>query len=67
MIFLGVPYLNDYTRGAFEALSWIQTILEDLENRPDAVKTLRKEIEEAISDIRRGIGVDFRFRLRISA
>jgi len=37
------------------------TELEDMENKWASLKT---EVDEAIRDIRKGIGVDFRERLR---
>ena len=35
-----------------------------LESEGDPWQTLKREIDEAITDIRRGVGVDFRERLR---
>lgn len=56
--------MNDYTRGAFEALSWVESLIENLKNHPEGWKTLTKEVNDATIDIKRGIGVDFRYRLR---
>ena len=56
--------MNDYTKGAFECLSWVEAKMADLERRGDKWECLRKEIMEAVDDIRRGVGVDFRERLR---
>ncbi len=56
--------MNDFGKGVFEALSWVgarMTELEDMENKWASLKT---EVDEAIRDIRKGIGVDFRERLR---
>ncbi len=38
--------------------------MSDLEGRGDVWEALRKEIRDAIYDIRRGVGVDFRDLLR---
>ncbi|RLI46326.1 hypothetical protein DRO69_03305 [Candidatus Bathyarchaeota archaeon] len=56
--------MNDYTRGAFEALSWVEGLIDDLKNHPEGWKILMKEVNEATIDIKRGVGVDFRYRLR---
>lgn len=56
--------MNDYTRGAFEALSWVESLIENLKHNPEGWKTLAKEVNDATIDIKRGIGVDFRYRLR---
>ena len=59
-----VDNMNDYTRGAFECLSWLEERISRLESEGDPWQTLKREIDEAITDIRRGVGVDFRERLR---
>jgi len=56
--------LNDYVRGAFEALSWTKEVLVASKKDPAQVDRVLKEIEGAIEDIRSGIAVDFRNRLR---
>jgi hypothetical protein len=56
--------MNEYMRGAFECLSWLEDRISRLESERDPWKTLKREIGEAIRDIRRGVGVDFRERLR---
>ncbi|MEM4206959.1 MAG: hypothetical protein QXQ43_06775 [Nitrososphaerota archaeon] len=50
--------MNDYCKGALEALFWVNTILS---KNPDDVK---REINEAISDLYNGIALDFRERIR---
>ncbi len=52
--------MHDYVKGAFEALSWIRSILKE---RRDAQKALQL-IEEALNDINDGAAIDFRERLR---
>ncbi|RLI09709.1 hypothetical protein DRO42_03570 [Candidatus Bathyarchaeota archaeon] len=56
--------MNEYARGAFECLSWFEARMADLERDVDRWERLRREVSDAISDIRRGVGVDFRERLR---
>jgi len=56
--------LKEYTKGAFECLSWIEARMADLEGQGDKWDSLRRELGEAVDDVRRGVGVDFRERLR---
>lgn len=53
--------LNDYVRGAFEALSWVHSLL-DVENQKDP--EIVNRIEDALTDIRKGVAVDFLWRLK---
>jgi hypothetical protein len=57
-------HMNDYTKGAFECLSWLEAKMGDLDRNSDKWESLRREVGDAINDIRRGVGVDFRERLR---
>jgi len=50
--------LNDYCKGAFEFL------IESTENRPEALEEILKEVNAAIREIREGIAVNFKSRLR---
>ena len=59
-----VANMNEYTKGAFECLSWLEDRTSRLETERNRWETLTREIAEAITDIRRGVGVDFRERLR---
>ena len=54
-------------RRAFEALSSVESLIHDLKNHPEGWKILTREVDNAIVDIKRGVGVDFRFRLRSTA
>lgn len=56
--------MNEYTRGAFECLSWIEAKMADYGKGRDKWDMLKREVNDAIQDIRRGVGVDFRERLR---
>jgi hypothetical protein len=52
--------LNDYARGALEAMAWFLGMLED-----DAeLGRVRREVEAARDDLLAGVTVDFRGRLR---
>ncbi|MGD2200500.1 MAG: hypothetical protein PVJ38_02570 [Candidatus Bathyarchaeota archaeon] len=59
--------MNEYTKGALECLSWIEGVIKRLEPQGGDWETLLREIDEAVHDIRQGIGVDFRERLRATA
>ena len=56
--------MNEYTRGAFECLSWLEEVINMLRERGEPWEDLNSEIDGAIRDIRKGVGVDFRERLR---
>lgn len=51
-------------RGGFEWLSWFEARMADLARDAERWERLRREVGDAIQDIRRGVGVDFRERLR---
>ena len=60
--------MNDYVRGAFEALNWVEALLADIEPAKDPRDQLKKavtEVEEALADIKEGVAVDFRHKLKI--
>jgi len=52
--------MNDYVRGALEALTWARTVLEDQGDPKRAIE----EIEAALKDINAGVAVNFRERLK---
>jgi hypothetical protein len=53
--------MNDYTRGALEALAWVESLLGRVD--PDQLK---REVAGARGDLLAGLAVDFRDRLRAS-
>jgi len=57
--------LNDYSKGALEALAWVQQLVKKLKRDPDGWARLEGEMEAAKNDMLNGIGVDFRDRLRL--
>jgi len=52
--------LNDYLKGAFEALSWVRSILKDEKDINDVIR----QVDDAIVDVTEGVAVDFRRRLK---
>jgi hypothetical protein len=55
--------LNDYVRGAFEALSWVYSLIDDAEDAKSS--EVMDQVECAMTDIRKGIAVNFRRRLKV--
>jgi hypothetical protein len=56
--------MHDYIRGAFQALTWIREVAENLRNDSERFDKLIKLIDEALNDIEHRIAVDFRWRIR---
>ena len=56
--------MREGTGAVFEALSWLEDLLTDLRNDPEGVKKALREVQDAIQDIKKGVAVDFRHRLR---
>ena len=56
--------MNDYCKGALEALAWVQRLVEDVDP-VDARSWARfvGELQAVKEEILRGIAVDFRSRL----
>jgi hypothetical protein len=59
-----VTMLDEYAKGVFECLSWIEALMAELDEKDDKWTELQTEVGEIIYEIRRGVGVDFRNRLR---
>ena len=53
--------LNDYARGALEALAWVLSLLDELQDP----RVIRRQVEGARDDILRGSSIDFREKIRI--
>lgn len=60
--------MNDYARGALEALSYVESLMTQLarSESDERWKELQSEVIGARSDLLRGVAVDFRDRLRAS-
>jgi len=56
--------MNERLQAMIEALMWVEYMLEEARNRPDGVERVLREVREAMNDIKRGVAVDFRSRLR---
>ena len=54
--------MRDYTAGALEALSWVQLLL----TKEEKEKVL-KEVKDAVETMLKGIAIDFRRRIEVSA
>jgi hypothetical protein len=52
--------------GAFEALSWVSMVIEDWEgvNARKALKEIKREVEEKLNDIKRGVAIHFGTRIQ---
>ena len=57
--------MNEYCRGAVEALAWVQFLLAELEKDEERWEKFRKEMNEARDELMSGVAVDFREKLRL--
>jgi len=57
--------MNDYAKGAVEALAWIQSLTSELEREQDRWERLGREVDKAQNELMSGIAVDFRKRLSL--
>jgi hypothetical protein len=60
--------MNDYAKGALEALAWVDTLLIGVgkEDAETILSRLRNEVQGANSELLHGSAIDFRSRLRAS-
>ena len=56
--------MNEYTRGTFEYLSWLEEVISMLREKGKSWETFSVKIGEAIHDIQWGVVVNFREHLR---
>ena len=56
--------MNDYQRGALEALIWAKITVKELKDKKGCLETALEEIENTIEDINAGVAVDFRERVK---
>ena len=56
--------MDEYSKGVFECLSWLEDRMSDLDGAEGRWDVLKAEIESVIFDLRRGVSVDFRNRLK---
>ena len=53
--------MNDFARGAIEALAWTKTVLEEA----SSVRQVKRQLEEVLSDLLKGSVADFPTRVKI--
>lgn len=58
--------MQDYVRGAFQALTWVREVLADSHPKSEGTQKALVEVDEALRDIEHGVAVDFRWRLKSS-
>lgn len=59
-----VTKMDEYAKGVFECLCWLEALMAELDTRDDKWAQLKTEVGDVIYEIRRGVGADFRNRLR---
>ena len=57
--------MRDYAAGAFEALSWVKTLIKHSRTRCETCQRVLEQIEDAIEQMQTGVAVDFRRRITI--
>ena len=57
--------MNDYCKGALEALVWVRSLIKRLKSQSRTVDRVLEEVDRAVEDMNEGIAVDFRERLRL--
>jgi len=58
--------LRDYAAGAFEALSWVKTLIRESKERCRTCQKILEEINYALEEMQAGVAVDFRERLAVN-
>ena len=58
--------MRDYAAGAFEALSWVKTLIKSGNERCQTCQRVLEEIEEALEEMQTGAAIDFRHRITVS-
>ncbi len=56
--------MNEYAKGASEALVWVQGLMGDLVKGEDRWDVMKREVDDAKEDLVKGVGVDLRVRLQ---
>jgi len=58
--------MNEYAKGALEALAWVQSLMSNLRKEKTVDlkwQKLKQNVDAAQGDLLKGIAVDFRFRI----
>lgn len=61
--------MNEYARGALEALAWFESLMAQIKatDHPDRfLENVRNEVDGAKNELLQGAAIDFRARLRAS-
>ena len=48
--------MNEYCRGALEALGWVLELLDAAQGKPDAIEEVRRRVRAMIEELVRGAG-----------
>jgi hypothetical protein len=59
--------MNDRCQGAFEALTWVETLIGKYNERSKPLLPMSRDVREMINTIESGVAGDFPFRLRATA
>lgn len=57
--------MRERAQAVMETLTWVQELLEGLRGDPHGVDKAIREVEDALRDLRRGMALDFRERLKV--
>jgi len=58
--------MRDYIEGAFEALSWVRSLIKGSKMRCRTCRRVLEEIEETLEEMQTGVAIDFRHRITVS-
>jgi len=56
--------MRETTQAVFEALAWVQVMLEGLLGDPHGVEKALREVNEVIESLKHGVAVDFKQKIR---
>jgi hypothetical protein len=59
--------MNEKCEGAFEALVWVEDLIEKNRTTPHALEAVLTQVREMIKAVKSGVAGDFPFRLRAIA
>jgi len=56
--------MRETTQAVFEALAWVQSVLEGLLGDPHGVEKALQEVNEVIEILKHGVAVDFKQKIK---
>ena len=59
--------MNEKSEGAFEALVWVEDLIEKNHAAPHGLESVLTQVREMIQAVKSGVASDFPFRLRAIA